>query len=152
MSSESPQLVSNLLLPELERQLTEDQNLWPNVKGLFIVTVTKKKKAAAIWYLLLQGKDIMPLITSSEEDARSGVKGKIRTVKVQVDDADLLNFITGGMTGVKAYMTGKIKVRGDLLLAQRLEEVFEKLGGRERAIEFIKNNEQALAMTNKSKL
>lgn len=35
------------------------------------------------------------------------------------------------MTGVRAYMTGKIKVKGDLLLAQRLEEVFEKLGGRE---------------------
>lgn len=35
------------------------------------------------------------------------------------------------MTGVKAYMTGKIKVKGDLLLAQRLEEIFEKLGGRE---------------------
>lgn len=44
-----PQLVSNLLLPELERQLKEDQNLWPNVKGLFIITVTKKKKAAATW-------------------------------------------------------------------------------------------------------
>ncbi|CAO3611293.1 hypothetical protein MBANPS3_000017 [Mucor bainieri] len=151
-SQQPPQLVSNLLLPELERQLKEDQNLWPNVKGLFIVTVTKKKKAAATWYLLLQGKDVMPLITASEEDARAGVKGKIRTVKVQVDDADLLNFITGGMTGVKAYMTGKIKVKGDLLLAQRLEEVFEKLGGRERAIDFIKNNEQALALTNKSKL
>lgn len=35
------------------------------------------------------------------------------------------------MTGVKAYMTGRIKVKGDLLLAQRLEEVFEKVGGRE---------------------
>jgi putative sterol carrier protein len=35
------------------------------------------------------------------------------------------------MTGVRAYMTGKIKVKGDLLLAQRLEEVFEKLGGRD---------------------
>jgi hypothetical protein len=42
------------------------------------------------------GKDVMPLITASEEDARAGVKGKVRTVKVQVDDADLLNFITGG--------------------------------------------------------
>lgn len=48
-SQQPPQLVSNLLLPELERQLKEDQNLWPNVKGLFIVTVTKKKKAAATW-------------------------------------------------------------------------------------------------------
>lgn len=28
-------------------------------------------------------------------------------------------------------MTGKIKVKGDLFLAQKLEEIFEKLGGRE---------------------
>lgn len=35
------------------------------------------------------------------------------------------------MTGVKAYMVGRIKVRGDLVLAQRLEEVFERAGGRD---------------------
>jgi putative sterol carrier protein len=28
-------------------------------------------------------------------------------------------------------MAGRIKVRGDLLLAQKLEEVFEKAGGRD---------------------
>lgn len=28
-------------------------------------------------------------------------------------------------------MAGRIKVRGDLVLAQKLEEVFEKAGGRE---------------------
>lgn len=73
------------------------------------------------------------------------------------------------MTGIKAYMSGKIKVRGDLMLAQRLEEVFDKANGREvrktlhrleeirepllilivpfpqRAMEFIRNNEQALS-------
>lgn len=43
------QLISDLLLPELERQLKADKDLWPNVKGLFIVTVTKKKKAQATW-------------------------------------------------------------------------------------------------------
>lgn len=32
--------------------------------------------------------------------------------------------------GLKAYMTGKIKIRGDLLLAQQLEQVFEKANGR----------------------
>ncbi|KAI8888682.1 hypothetical protein K501DRAFT_240310 [Backusella circina FSU 941] len=121
------QLATNLLLPELQRQLSEDKNLWPNLKG----------------------NEVIPVITSDEEEARSATKGKIRIVKIQVEDGDLVNFITGGMTGVRAYMTGKIKVKGDLLLAQRLEEVFEKLGGRERAIEFIKKNEQAFA---KSKL
>lgn len=43
----------------------------------------------------------------------------------------ILKLYLHSMTGVKAYMTGKIKVKGDLLLAQRLEGVFEALGGRE---------------------
>jgi hypothetical protein len=51
--SDQPQLVSNLLLPELERQLKDDPKLWPNIKGLFIVTVTKKRKAAATWYITM---------------------------------------------------------------------------------------------------
>jgi hypothetical protein len=35
------------------------------------------------------------------------------------------------MTGVRAYMSGKLKVRGDLMLAQKLEDVFNKTGGQE---------------------
>lgn len=78
--------------------------------------------------------------------------------------------------GLKAYMTGKIKIRGDLLLAQQLEQVFEKANGRKvrhclslkewhtlnlqslqkRAMTFIRENEQlraALAARNiKAKL
>ncbi|KAI9312475.1 hypothetical protein BX666DRAFT_1866161 [Dichotomocladium elegans] len=114
------QLASGLLLPELERQLAEDPSLWPNVKGLFT----------------------MPVITESEEKAKKEAKTKVRVVKIRIEDSDLVNFITGGMTGVKAYMTGRIKVRGDLVLAQQLEQVFEKAGGRERAIAFIQKNEQ----------
>lgn len=138
-------LAAELLLPELERQIRAEKDLWPNFKGLFILNITKKRKVVATWYLLLQGKDVMPLITDDEEKARNSAKGKVRTVKIQVDDSDLINLVTGGMTGIKAYMSGKIKVRGDLMLAQRLEEVFDKANGRERAMEFIRNNEQALS-------
>lgn len=48
-ATQPPQLISTLLLPELDRQLKEDSNLWPNVKGLFAITVTKKRKAVATW-------------------------------------------------------------------------------------------------------
>ncbi|CAO3614994.1 unnamed protein product [Mucor fragilis] len=141
-------LISDLVLPELERQLAQDDSLWPNVKGLFIITVTKRRKPAATWYLLLQGNEIQPVITSDKAKAQSSAKGKVKKVKIQVEDHDLLNFITGGLTGVKAYMVGRIKVRGDLVLAQRLEEVFERAGGRDRALEFIKNNEDLMALAN----
>lgn len=43
-------LISDLILPELDRQLAHDDSLWPNVKGLFIITVTKRKRPAATWY------------------------------------------------------------------------------------------------------
>ncbi|KAL9552857.1 hypothetical protein MBANPS3_003582 [Mucor bainieri] len=141
-------LISDLVLPELERQLAQDDSLWPNVKGLFIITVTKRRKPAATWYLLLQGNEIQPVITSDKAKAQASAKGKVKKVKIQVEDHDLLNFITGGLTGVKAYMVGRIKVRGDLVLAQRLEEVFERAGGRDRALEFIKNNEDLMALAN----
>lgn len=42
-------LISDLMLPEIERQMVEDDTLWPNVKGLYIITVTKKRKPAATW-------------------------------------------------------------------------------------------------------
>ena len=40
-------------------------------------------------------------------------------------------YIFISLTGVKAYVARRIKVRGDLVLAQRLEKLFEKAGGRE---------------------
>ncbi|KAI9272613.1 hypothetical protein BY458DRAFT_508770 [Sporodiniella umbellata] len=149
MSTTQP-LIADLLLPELERQLKEDKDLWPNIKGLFIVQVNKKKKAAATWYLILQGNTVEPIITADKEKAQA--YSKLKKVRIQVEDNDLLNFITGGLTGVKAYVAGKIKVRGDLILAQKLEQVFEKAGGRDRAIEFMKKNEALFNKTNISSL
>ncbi|EIE88342.1 hypothetical protein RO3G_13053 [Rhizopus delemar RA 99-880] len=123
-------LIADLLLPEIERQLAKDDSIWPNIKG----------------------NTIQPIITTEKEMIKRATKFKVKKVKIQVEDHDLLNFITGGMTGVKAYVAGRIKVRGDLVLAQRLEEVFEKAGGRERAIEFMKNNEAFFNKTNTSSL
>jgi hypothetical protein len=48
-------LFADLILPEIENQLNENDALWPNVKGLFVIAVTKKRKPAATWYLVLQG-------------------------------------------------------------------------------------------------
>ena len=45
-------LASELLLPELERQLKEEPALWPNLKGLFILTIAKKRKPMAVWYVI----------------------------------------------------------------------------------------------------
>lgn len=43
------QLASDLLMPELERQLQEDPSLIPNMKALFILTIVQKRKPMATW-------------------------------------------------------------------------------------------------------
>ncbi|GAB5586976.1 hypothetical protein Unana1_01876 [Umbelopsis nana] len=152
-TSPNAKLLSTLFMPELQRQLSEDPSLWPNVKGLFVITVNKKKKPQAKWYLLFQGNQVEPIITMDTDKAKEKAKAaKVRTVAITVEDSDLVNFVTGGMTGVRAYMSGKLKVRGDLMLAQRLEEVFNKTGGQERALEFLKKNEKEIASITRAKL
>ncbi|SAL99536.1 hypothetical protein [Absidia glauca] len=142
-------LLSDVILPEVERQLLQDPTLWPNIKGYFVVGVTKKKKPVTTWYILLQGNEIQPVITNNESKVRGVAKKKrIQTVKIRVEDSDLLNFITGGLTGIKAYVSRRIKIKGDLMLAQRLETLFEKAGGRERALEYIRKNEPSLLQAN----
>jgi hypothetical protein len=45
---------------------------------------------------LWSGKDVRPVITNKEDVAKAAVKSKIRTVRIQVEDADALNLVTGG--------------------------------------------------------
>ncbi|CAO3659943.1 unnamed protein product [Umbelopsis ramanniana] len=152
-SSPNSKLLSSMFMPELQRQLSEGKSLWPNIKGLFVITVNKKKKPQAKWYLLFQGNQVEPIITMDAEKAKEQAKAaKARTVRITIDDSDLVNFVTGGLTGVRAYMSGKIKVRGDLMLAQKLEEIFNKTGGQERALDFLKQNEKEIAAITKAKL
>ncbi|SAM08605.1 hypothetical protein [Absidia glauca] len=152
MSSNAYDELANYILPVIDAQMNDSQEMWPDVKGLFIFTVTKQKKPATVWYCVLQGKDVRPVITNKEDVAKAAVKSKIRTVRIQVEDADALNLVTGGVTGIKAFMTGKVKVKGDLLLAQRLEEAVEKMGARELAIAFIKENQAMVNSAIKAKL
>ncbi|ORX45282.1 hypothetical protein DM01DRAFT_1328584 [Hesseltinella vesiculosa] len=152
MASAAYDELANTILPVIQSQMQDSKEMWPNVKGLFVFTVTKQKKPATVWYLLLQGKDIQPVITNKEEEAREATKGKVRVVRIQVEDKDAFTLISGGVTGMKAFMTGKIKVKGDLLLAQRLEEAVDKMGARELANAFINQNKEMIDRALKAKL
>ena len=86
-------------------------------------------------YLLFQGKDVKPSVS---QDKPKGLKRNIPIVLVEIEDTDILNFITGGLTGLQALNKKKVKILGDLVLAQELEQVFSKAGGVEKAMSFLK--------------
>ncbi|CAO3678413.1 unnamed protein product [Umbelopsis vinacea] len=151
-TSPNSKLLSTLFMPELQRQLSEGICSSKVLVPILENSATPHFPVSLI-SCIYPGNQVEPIITMDGDKAKDKAKAaKVRTVSIAVDDSDLVSFVTGGMTGVRAYMSGKLKVRGDLMLAQRLEEVFNKTGGQERAMEFMKKNEKQIASITKAKL
>ena len=93
--------------------------------------------------MLFQGFDSPPLITLDRpnfpETPTTADSQPISVVLIEIEDSDLLNFVTGGLTGRRGIATGRIKIVGDLLLSQSLEEVFRRAGGVERTMVWLES-------------
>jgi putative sterol carrier protein len=46
-------------------------------------------------------------------------------VTVTMEDEDFVALMTGELNGMTAFMTGKLQVEGDLMLAQRMPSIFD---------------------------
>ncbi len=46
-------------------------------------------------------------------------------VTIKIADDDLVQLMTGELNGMTAFMTGRLKVEGDLMKAQKLPSVFD---------------------------
>ncbi len=47
------------------------------------------------------------------------------TLTLIISDDNLKAMITGELNGISAFMSGKLKVEGDMMLAQRLPNIFD---------------------------
>lgn len=48
------------------------------------------------------------------------------TLGVTMEDDDLVALLSGQLDGMSAFMTGKLQVEGDLMLAQRMGSFFDQ--------------------------
>ena len=46
-------------------------------------------------------------------------------VSITMEDDDLVALMKGELNGMTAFMTGKLQIEGDLMLAQRLATIFD---------------------------
>jgi putative sterol carrier protein len=46
-------------------------------------------------------------------------------VTITMEDDDLVALMKGELNGMTAFMTGKLQIEGDLMLAQRLASIFD---------------------------
>lgn len=87
-----------------------------------------------------------PISLNNEEDQLSGTEfngslaDELPKVLFEIDDKDLLKMITGGLNGIKAYTTKRLRIKGDLQLASDLEKLFVKAGGVEKVMNYVRMN------------
>ncbi|KAI8638073.1 SCP2 sterol-binding domain-containing protein [Parasitella parasitica] len=48
---------------------------------------------------------------------------------ISINDADFVDLASGKLNGQKAYMSGKLKIKGQMMLATKLDTVFKQLAG-----------------------
>jgi putative sterol carrier protein len=57
--------------------------------------------------------------------------GENATVTYEIDDVDFIRLITGGESGPKLFLYGRLRVRGNLILAARMPSLFRMPGSPE---------------------
>jgi len=80
--------------------------------------ITKDKKKAATWVVDLKNNKSGGEIYQGE--VRSGKADCILTLS----DDDFMDMVAGKLDGQKAFMSGKLKLGGNMMLAQKLGDLF----------------------------
>jgi multifunctional beta-oxidation protein len=115
---------SNLLVA-LEKGLTSQssdarKSLVSKTKAIFEFNVSNSSGATQNWFVdLKSGEGLIGV--------GSPASGKSDLV-VSVKDADLMDLAAGKLNAQKAFMSGKIKVKGNIALATKLEGVLKLAG------------------------
>lgn len=68
-----------------------------------------------------------PYVVVVKEGVCSITEGKVddADVSLTLSDDNLIALLTGKLTGVMAFMTGKLKIEGDLMLAKEIPDFFD---------------------------
>ncbi|KAL3199158.1 hypothetical protein MRX96_014122 [Rhipicephalus microplus] len=111
------ELKSDLVFAGMEARVEDMPELASKVKAIYEYNILVKGKPAAVWTLdLKNGKGAV--YKGSPKD------GKANCV-ITIEDEDMFNMAVGQLDPQRAFMTGKLKVKGNLLLMQRLRELLK---------------------------
>ncbi|VDO63208.1 unnamed protein product [Heligmosomoides polygyrus] len=114
-----PHIKCSAIFQEMNEGVKEDPSVVKNVKALILYILTDGKKEI--------GRFTLDFKSSSPSVYFGDVKnGENATVTVTVADDDFFEIAGGRLNPQKAFMSGKLKVKGNVMLLQKLQTVLDK--------------------------
>jgi len=110
-------LQSDLMFQAIEARIQDAPDMAKKINGVIAWNITKDGKTAAQWTVDLKSKP--PKVYRGEPQ---GVKA---SVTLTMADGDLVDMASGKLPGQKAFMTGKLKIKGNLMLVQKMGTLFQ---------------------------
>ena len=111
-------LKSDALFDEFTRRISSRPELVKKIKGVFLWNVTKDGKTVGQWTVDLKngagGVAVGPPKAGSPD------------CSITVSDDDLVAIATGKSNPQQLFMKGKLKVKGNILLTTKLDQLFQQ--------------------------
>ncbi|XP_053330090.1 peroxisomal multifunctional enzyme type 2 [Spea bombifrons] len=110
-------LQSDLVFDEISRRIKDaGDQLVKKVNAIFQWDITKDGKTVAEWTIDLKN--------GSGEVYRGKVRGRADTT-FTLSDQDFMELVLGKLNPQKAFFAGKLKVKGNIMLSQKLETILK---------------------------
>ncbi|KAM8885451.1 peroxisomal multifunctional enzyme type 2 isoform 1-T1 [Spinachia spinachia] len=110
-------LQSELVFAEIGSRIKESgSELVKKVNAVFAWVITKDSQSAAEWTIDLK---------NGSGSLHKGPSGGKADVTITVSDEDFMEVVQGRLNPQKAFFSGKLKVRGNIMLSQKLEVILK---------------------------
>ncbi|XP_076102717.1 peroxisomal multifunctional enzyme type 2-like [Mytilus galloprovincialis] len=111
-----PALKSDALFAQIQAGAKSNPGMAKKINSVFLFDILKDGKSAAKWTVDMK--------SGSGEIYRDVPKNKKADCTMILEDDNMVDLASGKLNGQQAFMTGKVKIKGNIMLAQKLGELF----------------------------
>ncbi|GIY74336.1 hypothetical protein CEXT_629571, partial [Caerostris extrusa] len=113
MSNSTPTLKSQFIFKTMADQLAEMPDIASKIQAIYEWNILQNGKVAATYTVDLK--------TGSGKIVEGTINGVKPGCTLTIDDEDMLALVTGKLDPQKAFMSGKLKLKGNIMLTQKLK-------------------------------
>ena len=110
-------LLTDVVFEEIGRRIAMAPELSKKVNGIFTFVIVKDRQEVKVW--------TMDMKQTPGKLYEGHSKAAPADCVIRITDQDMTALAVGELDPVRAFMTGKLKIKGNLMATQRLQALFE---------------------------